>query len=193
VSREARANRAANPQPPITILVVAAAGENGVIGRNGGLPWRLRSDLKHFRRLTWGKPVVMGRKTYLTLARPLPGRTNIVVTRDQNFSAPGVLATTTLGNALAIARADALRRGVGEIAVAGGADIYAQTLALAERIALTLVHARPEGETVFPAIDRDFWEETEHVEYAPGPGDDAPFAFITYRRRQNGHATESRA
>jgi dihydrofolate reductase len=194
VNEEGGRDRAVDPQSASpAIVIVAAVGENGVIGRDGGLPWRLKSDMKHFRSLTWGKPVIMGRKTYLTLRRPLPGRTNIVVTRDADFSAPGILVTRKLDHALAVARGDALRRGVGEIAVAGGAEIYAQTLAMAERIALTLVHIRPEGETTFPAIDRDLWEETERVEHAPDAGDEAPFAFITYCRRRNGHATESRA
>jgi len=180
-------------QPSAAIVIVAAVGENGVIGRDGGLPWRLKSDMKHFRSLTWGKPVIMGRKTYLTLRRPLPGRTNIVITRDRSFSAPGVLVTPNLENALAIGRGDALRRRVGEIAVVGGAEIYAQTLGLAERIALTLVHIRPQGETMFPPIDREVWEETERIELAPGPDDEAAFAFVSYRRRRIGHATESRA
>ena len=189
-----RCGDAAHPQsPPTAIVIVAAVGENGVIGRDGGLPWRLKSDMKHFRSLTWGKPVIMGRKTYLTLRRPLPGRTNIVITRDENFAAPGVLVAPKLEHALAIACGDALRRGVDEIAVVGGAEIYAQTLALAERIALTLVHIRPHGETMFPPIDREVWEETQRVEHAPGPDDEAPFAFVTYRRRRSGHATESRA
>ena len=189
-----RRDVAADPRTvSAAILIVAAVGENGVIGREGGLPWRLKSDMKHFRSLTWGKPVIMGRKTYLTLRRPLPGRTNIVITRDRNFSAPGVLVTLKLENALTVARGDALRRGVGEIAVIGGAEIYAQTLGLAERIALTLVHIRPKGETVFPSIDHQGWEETERIEHAPGPDDEAPFAFVTYRRRRIGHATESRA
>jgi dihydrofolate reductase len=193
VSHEACANGAADPQSPVAIVVVAAVGENGVIGRDGGLPWRLKSDMKHFRSLTWGKPVIMGRKTYLTLRQPLPGRTNIVVTRDENFSAPGVVVATRLEHALAAARGDALRRGAGEMIVAGGAEIYRQILPLAERIALTLVHVRPEGETLFPAIERGFWKETERVEHVPGPDDEAAFAFVTYRRRRNGDATESRA
>lgn len=189
-----RRDGAADPAtPPAAILIVAAVGENGVIGRDGGLPWRLKSDMKRFRALTWGKPVIMGRKTHLTLRRPLLGRTNIVITRDQSFSAPGVLVTPNLENALAVGRGDALRRGVGEIAVAGGAEIYAQTLALAERIALTLVHIRPQGETIFPPIDRSMWEETERIEHEPGPDDEAPFAFVSYRRRRIGRATESRA
>jgi dihydrofolate reductase len=183
-----------DPQPSSpAIVLVAAVGENGVIGRDGGLPWRLKSDLKHFRSLTWGKPVIMGRKTYLTLRRPLPGRTNIVITRDATFCAPGVLVTTNLENALALARGDALRRGVAEIAVAGGAEIYKQTLPLAECISLTLVHLRPEGEATFPPVDRDEWEETKRVEHASGPDDEAPFAFVSYRRRRSRHVTESRA
>jgi dihydrofolate reductase len=149
--------------------------------------------MKHFRAITWGKPVLMGRKTYLTLRRPLPGRTNIVITRDGNFSAHGVLVACDLESALAVARGDALRRGVGEIAVVGGAEIYAQTLPLAERIALTLVHVRPEGETMLPPIDCALWEETDRVEHAPGADDEAPFAFVSYRRRRTAHATESRA
>ncbi len=194
MSDGSRRDGAADPAPPsVVIVIVAAVGENGVIGRDGGLPWRLKSDMKQFRALTWGKPVIMGRKTYLTLRRPLPGRTNIVITRDQGFSASGVLVTPTLEHALGVGRGDALRRGVGEIAVAGGAEIYAQTLALAERIALTLVHVRPQGGTVFPPIDRDMWEETERIEHAAGADDEAPFAFVSYRRRRIGRATESRA
>lgn len=179
--------------PSPAIVIVAAVAENGVIGRAGGLPWRLKSDMKHFRSRTWGKPVIMGRKTYLTLRRPLPGRTNIVITRDRDFSAAGVLVTPNLESALAAGRGDALRRGVGEIAVVGGAEIYAQTMVPAERIVLTLVHIRPDGETMFPAIDPDIWEETERVEHAPGPDDEASFAFVSYRRRRIAHATESRA
>jgi len=116
-----------------------------------------------------------------------------VITRDQSFCAPGVLVTPNLENALAAGRGDALRRRVGEIAVAGGAEIYVQTLALAERIALTLVHIRPQGETIFPPIDRDLWQETERIEHAAGADDEAPFAFVSYRRRRIGSATESRA
>ena len=107
-------------QPSAAIVIVAAVGENGVIGRDGGLPWRLKSDMKHFRSLTWGKPVIMGRKTYLTLRRPLPGRTNIVITRDRSFSAPGVLVTPNLENALAIGRAiKAVDRDIIYVALSG--------------------------------------------------------------------------
>src|SRR5213082_1761811 len=97
----ARRHGGADPLPP-HVVIVAAVGENGVIGRDGGLPWRLKSDMKHFRSLTWGKPVLMGRKTYQTLRRPLPGRTNIVVSRDPEFCAAGILVTTSLENSLTI-------------------------------------------------------------------------------------------
>ena len=114
---------------PRVVLVVAVA-ENGVIGQGGKLPWRLKSEMRHFRDVTWGKPVVVGRKTYESFARkPLPGRTNIVVTRDPALTIPGALVTTSVAAALDAARGDALRRGVDQISVVGGADIYAQTIA----------------------------------------------------------------
>ncbi len=175
------------------LVILAAVAENGVIGRADGLPWRLKSDLKHFRARTWGKPVVMGRKTHASIGRPLPGRTNIVVSRDRDFCAPGIVVAPRFEAALKIARADALRRGASEIAVIGGGEIYAQSLPMAEAIAMTLVHLRPEGDIVFPPVDPKVWEETERIEHSPGPGDDAPFAFVTYRRRASSRATESRA
>ena len=116
----------------IEIVLVAALADNGVIGQGGRLPWRLKSDMQHFRRTTIGKPVVMGRKTYSSLGKPLAGRTNIVVSRDRAFAAVGVLVAPSLQSALAAARGDALRRGVAEIAIIGGADLYAQTLAFAD-------------------------------------------------------------
>src|SRR5262245_63136667 len=105
------------------LVLIAAVADNGVIGQSGSLPWRLKSDMQHFRRATMGKPVVMGRKTFQSLAKPLQGRTTIVVTRDQSFVAPGVVAACSLQAALAAARGDALRRGTNEIIVAGGSDI----------------------------------------------------------------------
>jgi dihydrofolate reductase len=192
VTGGSRRNEDIEPPSP-AIVIVAAVGENGVIGRDGGLPWRLKSDMKHFRSLTWGRPVIMGRKTFLTLRKPLPGRTNIVITREPNFLASGVIVAPRLENALAVAHGDALRRGVDEVAVIGGAEIYAQVLPLAEKIALTLVHLRPRGETLFPSIDPDAWEEAARVECAAGVDDEAPYTFVTYRRRRVRHATESRA
>jgi dihydrofolate reductase len=164
------------------IIIIAAVAENGVIGRGGTMPWRLKSDMKHFRALTMGKPVVMGRKTYLSTAiKPLPGRTNIVVTRDAGFSAPGVLVARSLQAALEAARGDALRRGT-DIMVIGGAAIYAQALPVAGRLEITRIHMQPEGDTGFPPIDPAVWREAAREPHPAGEGDDAAFEFVTYVR-----------
>jgi dihydrofolate reductase len=167
---------------PIALVLVAAVAENGVIGRDDAMPWRLRSDLRRFRARTWGKPVVMGRKTFLSLGKPLPGRTNIVVSRDRNFSAPGAVVAPDLRVALEAARGDALRRGADAIVVIGGAEIYAQTLPIADRLDITLVKARPEGNIRFPAIDPQVWREIERSEHPAGRDDSGDFSFITYER-----------
>jgi dihydrofolate reductase len=167
------------------IVLVAAVAENGVIGRAGGLPWRLKSDLQQFRALTTGKPIVMGRRTWASLARPLPQRTNIVVTRDAAFTAPGAVVATSLAAALAVARGDALRRNVDAIMVIGGGDIYAQAMPLASRLEITHVHARPDGEAVFPPIDAAVWRAYARDEGKPGPGDEAAFTRVTYVRAQD--------
>ena len=164
------------------LVLVAAVSENGVIGRDNALPWRLKSDMRHFRALTMGKPVVMGRKTYQSVGKPLPGRTNIVVTRESSFAEDGVLAANTLTAALEAARGDALRRSVGEIAIIGGADLYGQLIATADRLEITRVHADIPGDIVFPAIDPGVWHEVARMEQVAGPDDDADMTFLTYRR-----------
>jgi dihydrofolate reductase len=174
-------------QPPagsrIEIVLVAAVAENGVIGRGGALPWRLKSEMQRFRARTWGKPVVVGRTTYLSFAtQPLPGRTNIVVSRDRNFSVPGALVTSTLAAALEAARGDALRRGVGMIVVLGGADIYAQMMERADRLVITRVHLQPVGDTTFPPIDAAIWKEVERTGHCAGPEDDAGYTVLVYER-----------
>jgi dihydrofolate reductase len=164
------------------IVIIAAVADNGVIGHGGVMPWRLKSDMQHFRALTAGKPVVMGRKTYLSLSiKPLPGRTNIVVTRDAGFTAPGVLVAPGLDAALEAARGDALRRGGAEIMVIGGAEIYAQAMPRASRLEITRIHARPEGDTHFPAIDAG-WTEVARAAHPAGPNDDASYDLVSYRR-----------
>ncbi|MGE4257180.1 MAG: dihydrofolate reductase [Xanthobacteraceae bacterium] len=167
---------------PVLITIVVAAADNDVIGSDGRLPWRLKSELAHFRKVTLGKPVVMGRKTFLSIGTPLKGRTNIVVSRDPDFAVSGVLVASSVEAALAVARGDALRRGSGEIAVIGGADIYRQTLPLADRIVFTRVHLRPAGETTFPAIDPQIWVETGREDFAAGPHDDASFTVQVFDR-----------
>jgi dihydrofolate reductase len=165
------------------VLVVAVA-ENGVIGSQGAMPWRLKSDMKRFKTLTSGKPVVMGRKTFVSIGRPLPGRTNIVVTRDRDFRSPGVVVTNSFADARAIATGDALRRFATEIAVIGGAEVYAQWMDSADRLEITEVHARPEGDTRFATINATEWEEVARLRNPAGPDDSADFSYVTYRRRK---------
>jgi dihydrofolate reductase len=169
---------------PEIVLIVAVA-ENGAIGFRGAIPWRVKSDMQRLKSMTMGRPVVMGRKTFVSIGRPLPGRTNIVVTRDADFRAPGAVVTTSFEDARAVARADALRRSVAEIAVIGGAEIYAQWMQSADRLEITEVHARPEADTFFAAINAAFWEEIARVRNPAGPGDGADYSYVTYRRRNS--------
>ncbi|QOZ71301.1 dihydrofolate reductase [Bradyrhizobium arachidis] len=164
------------------IVFVVAIAENGVIGAGNAIPWRLKSDMARFKALTIGKPVIMGRKTFESLRRPLPGRTNIVITRDADYRAAGAIVTTSAADAGDVARGDALRRSVTEIAVIGGAEIYRQWLDRADRLEITEVHASPEGDTYFE-IDKADWEETARVRHPAGPDDGADYSYVTYRRR----------
>ena len=166
------------------VVLVVAVAENGVIGAGGAMPWRLKSDMQRFKALTLNRPIVMGRKTFVSIGRPLPGRTNIVVTRDPDFRAAGVVVTSSFANARAIAEGDALRRFATEIAVIGGAEIYAQWLPCADRLEITEVHARPDGDTSFAAIDAAVWQEVARLRNPAGPADSADFSYVTYRRRK---------
>jgi len=158
--------------PQTRISLIVAAAENGVIGRGGQMPWRIPSDLKRFRALTMGKPMIMGRKQYQSVGRPLDGRDNIVLTRDRGFQAAGVLVSHALDEALELARGLARARGCDEIMVIGGGEIYQLTLPVADRIYLTRVHARPEGDVRFPDLDEPVWQETRREQRAGGPTDD---------------------
>jgi dihydrofolate reductase len=169
---------------PQIVLIVAVA-DNGVIGAGGAIPWRLKSDQQRLKAMTMGKPVVMGRKTFVSLRRPLPGRTNIVVTRDATFRAAGAVVTNSFADAGAIATGDALRRSAADIAVIGGAEIYAQWMGCADRLEITEVHARPEGDTRFAAIDSADWEEVARVRNSAGPDDSVDFSYVTYCRRKS--------
>ena len=166
------------------IVLIVAVADNGVIGSNGTIPWRLKSDMQRLKAMTTGKPVVMGRKTFMSLRRPLAGRTNIVLTRDGSFRAGGAVVTNSFDAARAIALGDALRRSVSEIAVIGGAEVYAQWIDVADRLEVTEVHVRPEGDTHFAAIDPAKWQEAARVRNPAGPDDSAAFSYATYRRRQ---------
>ena len=167
------------------IVLIAAVAENGVIGAGGAMPWRLKSDMARLKAMTMGKPIVMGRKTFESFPRrPLPGRTNIVVTRDAAYRAAGAVVTTSFADAEAIASGDALRRFATEIAIIGGADIYAHWMDCADRLEITEVHARPDGDTRFPAIDPADWEEVARLRNPAGPDNSADFSYVTFRRRQ---------
>ncbi len=164
------------------VVLVAAVAENGVIGRDNALPWRLKSDLQHFRRLTIGRPVVMGRKTYESIGKPLKDRTNIVITRDPAYAAEGIVVAHSFDKAMQIAHDDAKERGADEIAVIGGSGVFNESLPIADRLEITEVHAAPEGDTFFPPIDKQLWREIARVRHPAAPQDDADVSFITYER-----------
>jgi dihydrofolate reductase len=165
------------------IFLIFAVAENGVIGRDNAIPWRLKSDMQRLKAMTFGKPVVMGRKTFESLPRPLPGRTNIVITRNADYQAAGAVVATSRADAHAVATGDALRRLVTEIAVIGGAEIYAQWMGIADRLEVTEVHASPIGDTSLPPIDLTVWEETARVRHPAAGEDSVDFSYVTYCRR----------
>jgi dihydrofolate reductase len=164
---------------PEVVLVVAVAA-NGIIGRDGAMPWHLPADLRHFKRLTTGKPVIMGRKTFESIGKPLPGRHNIVLTRDRSWRADGVTIVPNLAEAIAAAGLDP-RAWADAIMVIGGAEIYAQALPIATRIELTRIHVEPDGDTRFPELDPADWVEVARDPY-PALGDAPAHDFLTYVR-----------
>lgn len=170
----------------IEIVAIVAAGENGVIGRDGDLPWRIPSDLKHFKALTMGRPMIMGRRTWASIGKALPGRTTIVVTRDPAFRAEGAEVAASLEAAIDRGRAIAARDGVDTVAIVGGGEIYAQALPLCTRVELTEVKLAldPAGAVVFPRLDPAEWVETARVAGERGERDEADFDFVSLRRRK---------
>ncbi len=166
--------------PKLTLVVAVA--KNGVIGRDGALPWRLSSDMKRFKAATMGKPVLMGRKTWDSLPRkPLPGRQNLILTRDADFKADGAWVYTDLDAMLAAARAMAEAAGVEEACVIGGAQLYNAVLLQADRIVLTEVNLEPEGDARLD-LDLSRWREVSREDVAAGPNDDADFAVRIFER-----------
>ena len=162
---------AAKDEPRLNLIVAVA--RNGVIGRGGALPWHLSEDLRHFKRTTLGHPIVMGRRTWESIGRPLPGRRSIVLTRNPRWSAPGCERAESLAQALAMCE------GAAEVFVIGGAALFAEALPLAQRVFLTEIDADFEGDTFFPPIDRSAWRETSREHLAPAPGRPFGIDFVT--------------
>lgn len=181
----------ASIEPVVSIIVAVSA--NGVIGRDGDMPWRLSTDLRRFKALTMGHPVVMGRKTFESIGRPLPGRLNIIVTRDHHWQADGVMAVRSLGAALDLATvhlesfepdpSDPDAEVPDHIFVIGGGTIYEQALGLADILHVTHVEAKIDGDTRFPTIDADVWETVQEEAVSAGDKDTYPTRYVVYERR----------
>jgi dihydrofolate reductase len=173
----------ADHQRSIPLVIVAAVARNGVIGGDNRLLWRLSSDLRRFKAVTLGKPMIMGRKTFQSIGKPLPGRETIVVTRDAGFSADGVHIAGSLEEGLALAEKRAQAMGAEEIIIAGGGDIYAQTMPLADKLIVTEVALAPAGDATFPPVDPAIWREKSRETPPRTERDEAPFTFLVYERR----------
>ena len=166
----------------VPLAIIAAVARNGVIGGNNRLLWKLRSDMLHFRAITMGKPMIMGRRTWDSIGRPLPGRETIVVTRDASFQAPGAHVVQDLEGAIAMGQTLAEQLKSPEIVVAGGGELYALLLDRCAALYITQVDLAPEGDAFFPAIDPARWREVARTAHDPGPGDEAGFSFVDYVR-----------
>ncbi|PKA43074.1 dihydrofolate reductase [Rhizobium sullae] len=164
-------------------IIVVAMAENGVIGRDGDMPWRLSTDLKRFKALTLGKPIVVGRKTYESFGKPLPGRPHVVISRHTTIEHPDVTMAHSLPEAIGIAERLAREAGQSEIVIAGGGEIYAQAMALADRMCVTHVQTQVAGDTSFPAIDPSAWMAVEAIDVPAGEKDNYPTRFVIYERR----------
>lgn len=177
------------------VVHVVAMGRNRVIGRDGGLPWHISGDLKYFKRVTLGKPIVMGRKTFESIGRPLPGRCNIVISRNPDYHPDGTLRAGSLAEALEAAKSAAARSKNTEICVIGGGEVFTESLEMAQRLYVTEVEAAPAGDTFFPEIDPDLWRETSRercpAEATPpqsgsldADAQETPaYSFVVYERR----------
>lgn len=169
----------------VSISLVVAVAENGVIGASGDMPWRLSTDLQRFKKLTLGKPMIMGRKTFDSIGKALPGRTTLVVTRDREWQREGVVVVGGLDAALELAREIALADDGDEICVVGGGEIYAQAMQYADTLHVTEVHAQPDGDTYFPKIDEAVWS-LDHRETIPeGEKDTAGTTYKVFKRAKS--------
>lgn len=173
---------------PVKVSLIAAVGENGVIGnaKSGhehSLPWNIRSEFKYFRDTTMGKPLIFGRKTLETFGKPLPGRQNIIVTRDADYKVEGAIVVNTVEDSIKIARDIAEQSGLDEVFVGGGAEIYKLSLPLADRLYITEVHLKPEGDTFFPAFDRSEWQEVKREFHKAKEGESADYTITVLERK----------
>ena len=162
------------------LALIAAYAQNRVVGIDNKLPWHLPEDLKYFKRCTSGKAIIMGRKTFDSIGRPLPNRTNIVITRNPAFKAEGVKVVSTLEAAIELAKAVNEINGIDEVMVIGGATIYELTLPIADRLYLTHVHAKVEGDAYFPEVDFSNWHEVERADYSASETNPYDYSFVVY-------------
>jgi dihydrofolate reductase len=167
----------------IRVAVIVAVAQNRVIGIDNQLPWHLPNDLKHFKQLTLGKPILMGRKTFESIGKPLPGRTNIVLTREADFHAEGIHVAHSIEEALALARAQCAVQGSDELMVIGGDRIYEQCLPLADRLYLTQVHAQVAGDAYFPDVDFSEWQEMAREDFPAQAPNQYDYSFVVLDRR----------
>lgn len=163
----------------MTLSIIAALGRNRAIGYQNQLPWRLPADLQRFKQLTMGHHMLMGRKTFASIGRPLPGRTSIIITRQADYQAEGCLIAHSLEEAIAMAKA----RGEQEVFVIGGADIYAQALSIADCMYLTWVEAEPEADAFFPIFDENEWETSEEARFVADEKHQYAMKFVTLKRQ----------
>ena len=175
----------------VGVSMIVAMASNRVIGNNNQLPWYLPNDLKYFKQVTMGKPIIMGRKTFQSIGRPLPGRTNIVVTRDRQFDAPGVRVVHSVAEAMALADSIALLDGSEEVMVIGGAELYQSMLPLARRLYITHVEAEIAGDAWFPQLDWQQWRQCACEHFAAEGPNPYPYSMAVYERNpESGINTE---
>lgn len=163
----------------MSIVIIVAAARNGVIGRDGAMPWRLSSDLKRFKSITMGRTIIMGRKTWQSIGQPLPGRQNIVISRQADFEAPGATVVQSLEQAIELAR----KSGQGDIFIIGGGQIYSEAMSLADMLYVTHVETDVDGDAFFPVIAQE-WEVVQEERIPAGDRDDFPTRYVIYRKRK---------
>lgn len=166
----------------ILISMIAAVAANNVIGADNDMPWRLSTDLKRFKALTMGKPIIMGRHTFESVGKALPGRLNVVITRNRNLKLDGAVVADSLDDALIIAKIEAFKTGQEEVMITGGGQIYAEAMEHADRLYITHVEATPNGDTVFPMIDGQIWKISSEEAHPRGEKDSAKTIYRIYQR-----------